>query len=360
MKKYSSDFFEKKFRILSDRLLSKNGFQDMVREIRKELSIPTNGFNNESEFAQYLIGKMSKEEQRMLTFSVFMNEYLFENKIRFEEADREKVTRAFLKKYKNGIDMAPMMFELSNTISDHVNFLTQFIAFDKNRFLSMFFPKMIGICKKFWGIDMLDQHIMTHLVEKYLFLGNYGINEYIRRKVICPNCRYIGVEHFSPNRNNMEGQDEGPFSKKYIFNKTTIKRLSSFFDSVFLIIRPYASKEEVLSYIEDNWGDLKEHVVEKNTYYKQLDFKGSRIKESDLEKNQLIYELNKLSKGDLLKIYKGEEDLAVPGLYKESVISKILKSEYDIEMTPDAIKKSATRFAQSIHVKNKPKDIMDI
>ena len=74
----------------------------------------------------------------------------------------------------------------------------------------------------------------------------------------------------------------------------------------------------------------------------------------------MIYELSKLSKKDLLKQYKGEENLSLAGIYKETIISKILKKDYGIEMTADAIKKSVTRFAKSISVKNKPKDIRDI
>jgi hypothetical protein len=201
---------------------------------------------------------------------------------------------------------------------------------------------------------------MGHFVEKYLFLGDYGINKYIQQKVMCTNCRYIGVNHFSPTRNNMTGQDEGPYGKNYIFNKETVRLLSLHFNSVFLIIKPYATKEEVLQYIEDNWNNLKEHIIEKNTFYKQFDVHPSKIKESGFERNNLIYELYKVPKKELVKMYKGERDLSGAGIYKEMVISAILNEEHGIEMTPDAIKKTATRFAKSIKTERPPKDIEDI
>jgi hypothetical protein len=136
--------------------------------------------------------------------------------------------------------------------------------------------------------------------------------------------------------------------------------LSQHFNSVFLIIKPYATKELVLQYIEDNWDDLKEHIIEKNTFYKQFGVHPSIIKESDDEKNRLVYELNKLSKKELLKSYKGEQDFSHTGVYKEAIVSAILEEEYDIKMSADAVKKSASRFAKSIQVQKLPKDIRDI
>ena len=115
-----------------------------------------------------------------------------------------------------------------------------------------------------------------------------------------------------------------------------------------------------IQYIEDNWDDLKEHIVEKNTFYKQFDVNPTLIKESDDEKNALVYELNKLSKKELLKRYKGEDDFDRPSVYKEAVVSAILDNEYGIKMSSDAIKKTASRYAKSIKVQNVPKDIRDI
>lgn len=361
MKKYSDRDFKKKFNVLSDRLQTKEGFKEAVQETRIKLGIPKDGFSDEAELAEFLIKKMSKEEQKVFTFLAFVESYAHQNKIVIDDNNRKEVTEAFLKKgYSGGISMVAMMFELIKGISDHNNFITQYPLFKKDKHLSKLFPEMIKICKKFWGIDMLDQPVMTHMVEKYLFLGNSGINSYIQKKILCPTCRYMGIEHFSPERHNMLGQDKGAFSKDYIFNEATVRRLSAYFDSVFIIIRPYSNKEEVISYIEDNWDSLKWHVTEKNKFYEQMGYKGSRVRESDIEKNQLIYELYKLSKKELLKKYNGQDNLSLPGIYKESIISRILSEEYQIEMTPDAIKKSATRFAKSILVKNKPKDIRDI
>jgi len=238
--------------------------------------------------------------------------------------------------------------------------LTKNALFQKNKFLSKLFPKTIKLIRKFWGLDLLDEHIMGHLVEKYLFLGDYGINKYIQQKVACTNCRYIGVNHFSPTRNSMAGQDEGAYGKNYIFNKQTVRLLSLHFNSVFLIIKPYATKEEVLQYVEDNWNDLKEHIIEKNTFYKQFDVHPSKIKESDFERNNLVYELYKLSKKELIKMYKGERDFSGTGIYKETVISAILKEGHGLDMSLDAIKRSATRFAKSTRIKEQPKDIRDI
>ena len=62
----------------------------------------------------------------------------------------------------------------------------------------------------------------------------------------------------------MEGQDRRDLLvKKYIFNKNTVKMLSKYFNSVFIIIKTLCNKEMTIQYIEDNWEDLKEHITEK-------------------------------------------------------------------------------------------------
>jgi hypothetical protein len=186
------------------------------------------------------------------------------------------------------------------------------------------------------------------------------VSGYIKSKVACHNCKHIGIAHFSPDRNDMEGQEEGPFSGKYIFNENTNKMLSSHFNSVFVIIKPYATKEQALLYIEENWDDLKEHLIDKNTFYRQFDVHPGKIKESDTEQNQLVYELSKLSKKDLLKIYDGDKDLSLPGIYKERIVSEILKKKYEIDMSPEAVKKAAARFAKNAKAKRPMKDVRDI
>ena len=42
------------------------------------------------------------------------------------------------------------------------------------------------------------------------------------------------------------------------------------------------------------------------------------------------------------------------------VISKILEKRYNLKMSPDAIKRSATRFAKSIKIQKRQKDVRDI
>jgi len=87
-------------------------------------------------------------------------------------------------------------------------------------------------------------------------------------------------------------------------------------------------------------------MTEKNTFYRQLGIHPSKIKESNFEQNGLIYELYKLSKKDLLKKYQGKVDFSGPDIYKETIISAMLEEEYNIKMSTDAIKKTATRFCK--------------
>jgi len=361
MKKYSTEYFEKKFNILFDKLIIKDGFLDAVKNTRKELKIPENGFENEVELAEYFLGKMYAEEQEVLSFLSFLDDYSIKKNVAIDDKNKAEVIKTYIKTKGNQKERyMRMVLWLIKGIANHDQIFTQNILFKKNKFLSKLFPKTFELTDRFWGLDLLDEHIFGHFIEKYLFLGKYGINQYIKSKITCTNCRYIGVNHFSPNRNNMKGKNEGPFGKNYIFNKETVKLLSLHFNSVFLIIKPYATKEEVVQYVKDNWESLKEHIIEKNTFYKQFDVHPSKIKESDSEKSQLIYELYKLPKKELLKKYKGEENLSGPDIYKEKIISCILWEEYNINMSQDAIKKTATRFAKSMEVRKRPKDIRDI
>lgn len=54
MKKYTSEYFEKKYRILFDKLLQKDNFETDVLIGRKKLAIPENGFLNHKELAKYI------------------------------------------------------------------------------------------------------------------------------------------------------------------------------------------------------------------------------------------------------------------------------------------------------------------
>lgn len=359
MKKYSSNYFEEKFNILYKRLLEKESFIDDIKKQRKLLGIPEDGFENSLELSQYLMNRLSKKEKEMTTSLGFIEQYEMKNG-QVDKKKMEEAMREFDKKFKEDFIPLIVLTTFQMHLEEHNNFFTKdhIIAYGKKN--KDLFKETKKIFDKFMGLDLLDAHIIMHYVEKYLFLGAKGVNEYIKKKVACPHCRYIGVNHFSPARYNMKGQDKGPFSGKYLFNEGTVRMLSSYFDSVFLIIKPYATKEQTIQYIEDNWNDLKEHIIEKNTFYKQLGVNASKIKKSDIEKNKLIYELYKLPKKELLKKYKGEKDLTFAGIYKETVISAILENEYDIKMSADAIKKTATRFSNSTKLKREPKDIGDI
>jgi hypothetical protein len=365
MKKFSEEYFEKKYRILFNKLFIKKGFLDTVKELRKKLGMPDDGFNHEMDLAIFILDKMDTEELSTIIFWTFMKNYARKNNVILDESnkeDKKQIIDAYIKERKRNHKemMIRATAELSEDIMEHTQMITKHHFLKKNKFLSRLFPETLKLVRKFWALDLLDAHIFGHLVEKYLFLGDYGINQYIKHKIACSSCRYIGIDHFSPNRNHMNGKNEGPFSENYIFNKQTVKLLSLQFNSVFLIIKPYATKEETIQYIQDNWNNMKEHMTEKNVFYKQFDVHPNKIKESDFERNQLIYELYKLSKKELLKMYGGERDFSVSGIYKEVIISAILKEQHNINILPDAIKKSATRFAKDTNTHKKMKDIRDI
>ena len=365
MKKYSSEYFEKKFRILFDKLLIKEGFVDEVKKVRKELGIPVeNGFRDNLNLAEYLAKKLTESERHHFIFLPFIEQYEAENEVRItgeeQKKDRDKIINAFFKKTKGRVSIKDVMVVLLMRIDDHNNFITDSPSVRDIEVLAKIFSKEFAIFKKFFGVDLLDEHIIMHYIEKYLFLGQRGVSAYIKEKVSCPACKHIGISHFSPTRYDMEGQDEGPFSGKYIFHENTVRMLSSHFNSYFLIIKPYATKEQAIQYIKDNWDHAREHLEMKNTFYKQFDVHPSKIKESDFEQSRLVYELFKLSKNELLATYEGMKDFSIGVVYKESIVSAVLKEKYDIEMSAEAVKKTATRFAKSTQVKNKPKDIRDI
>lgn len=361
MKKYTSEYFAKKFRILLDKLLIKEGFIDEIKKARKELGVPVNdGFPDTLRLAEFFLKKLTKNEKIRFTFLSFLERFEFESGASVKEGDRKRVLKAFLKKRKSGINNADIIVLLQGRIDNHNEFITYSPAVSGVKTLSKIFSRESAIFNKFFGFDLLDEHIIMQFIEKYLFLGQAGVSTYIKSKISCHSCKHIGIAHFSPDRDNMEGQEEGPFSGKYIFNERTVKLLSSHFNGVFIIIKPYATKEQAIQYIEENWDDLKEHIIMKNTFYKQYGVSPSKIKESDFERNRLVYELHKLSKKDLLKMYSGENVFSLPGVYKEKIISAILKEQHNIEMLPDAVKKTAARFAKDTKVRRDIKDIRDI
>lgn len=88
MKKYTSEYFAKKFRILFDKLLIKEGFVDEIKKIRKELGIPIeNGFPDTLRLAEYLMKKLSKREKTFFTLMSFVEYYEMETKTRVNEKD---------------------------------------------------------------------------------------------------------------------------------------------------------------------------------------------------------------------------------------------------------------------------------
>lgn len=363
MKKFSAEHFEKKYRTLYGKLLAKNGFLDEVKKIRKRLTIPEEGFEDEFEVAQYFIKKMDEGKDFDLTFITYLDNQSRKNRESLYDISKEnksKMIDSFIREYKDSKKRKDLIgkaiFELGQDIIDHNQMIHLNLKIKGNKFQSSLSRETMGLISKYWGLDLLDEHIFGHLVEKYLLLGNYGVEKYIKGKTSCPLCRYIGVTHFSPERDNMEGE----IGKKYIFNKETVKRLSLHYNSVFLVIKPYAQKEETIQYIKDNWDCLKEHIIEKNTFYKQFDVNPSKIKGSNFERNKLVYELYKLPKKEVLKIYKGKENFSGEHIYKETIISAILEEQHKISMTPDAVKKSASRFAKHSKIKMEPKDIGDI
>ena len=361
MKKYSADYFKKKFEILFNKLIVKEEFVDAIKEARKELGIPIEkGFANPSDLAEYLLKKLTKSERESVFMLSFIERFEIENHIQASEKDNEDFFQYFMKNKKGRDSSIAITLYLQGTIEDHNNLFTSNAILREYKFFSKLSPIVFKIFNKYWGVDLLDEWLTIHFVEKYLFLGESGVYNYIQTKTKCPHCKYIGVDHFSPERHDMEGKDEGAFSKNYIFNKRFVERLSRHFNSAFLIIKPYATKDLVIQYIKDNWDDLKEHIVEKNTFYKQFGVNPSIIKESDFDKNQLIYSLYKKPKKELVQEFKEQANSLPPSAYKEAIIARILDDKYGIKMTSDGVKKTATRFAKSIKLQKEPKDIGDI
>jgi hypothetical protein len=367
MKKYTANYFDDKFKILFRRLLEKEGFVDDVKEFRKQFDIPDNGFTNSLELSEYLMNRLSKKEREETTSLSFLEQYRAEfSKPDEKETDKdddeemEKMIKEFDKKYKNDFVPIVVLVSFQTRIKDHSNYFTRDPLITHGKKNKDLYNQTLKIFNKFMDLSLLDPHIAFQYIERYIFLGETGVNGYIKERISCPLCRYIGVDHFSPTAQDMKGKDKGLFGGKYLFNDNTVKRISQYFDSFFLIIRPYATKEEVIQYINDNWDIMKEHTIGKDAFYKELGVNPSKIKKSDIDRNRLVYDLYKSSKKELLSHYKGEQDLSLTGIYKEEVISAILKEKYNIEMSADAIKKTATRFASSTRLKRRPKDIRDI
>ena len=94
MKKFSAEYFEKKYRILFNKLFVKRGFSDTVKELRKKLEIPDNGFTNETDLACFVISKMNAEEQRSIAFLAFIEDYARKNNLTLENENKERIINA--------------------------------------------------------------------------------------------------------------------------------------------------------------------------------------------------------------------------------------------------------------------------
>ncbi len=362
MKKYSSSYFEKKYQILFGKLAQKEGFVTEITKLRVKHGLPESGFQNTIDLVEFLIKKLNKKNKQSLTLWAFVSHFEAIHKERLNEGNKEKALDEFILKYSKQdlISPIPMYASLGESIESHHNFFTKHPIFEESKYHKELYPVVSKLMSKYWGVDLLDEHTIFHFIEKYFFIGKHGVDLYIKSRISCHNCMYLGINHFSPNRNNMNGKEEGPYSKNYIFNRDTVISLSQHFNSVFLFIKPYATKELTLQYINDNWDDIQTDLDRKNIFYKQYDVNPAIIKESNDERNRLVYELYKLSKKDLLKVYKGGDDLSGKGIYKEMIVSAILEDEHGISMTSDGVKKTAVRYAKSIKIQQQPKDIRDI
>ena len=365
MKKFDKKYFDKKYTTLFERLISKTEFKNEIDSIRNKEGIPQDGFSSTRDLAVFLGSKFNSEETDITASCFFFQEY--ETKIGREckETDMEDAQKEFSKLFEESphVDYDQIDYlvdKIDSVVSDHHIIFTRSYIFEMIPKIKKIFLQAQNLLPKYHGVDLLDPYITIHMIEKYLFLGEDGVQSFITNQTICKNCRYLGINYFSPQRKDMEGQEEGAFKEGYVFNEETNKMLSRFFDCGFIIVKQYATKGEVLQYIDDNWESLKEELITKNVFYKQFGLSISKIKPSDLEKNRLVYELSKLTKKELIQRYNGDRDFAVPGIYKETIISSILKEEYGIQMNGEAVKKTAVRFSKSEELIKNPKDIEDI
>src|SRR4030042_3227250 len=101
MKKYSAEYFKKKFEILFNKLIIKEGFVNEIKETRKELGIPIeNGFLNSLKLAEFLLNKLTKQEKEKAIFFSFINQFEIENHAQVSEKDKEKFFKYLAKNKK--------------------------------------------------------------------------------------------------------------------------------------------------------------------------------------------------------------------------------------------------------------------
>lgn len=200
---YSADYFSKKYKILFEKLLQKEGFVDAIKIARKELAIPVEkGFTSSSDLAEHLLKKHTKSERESMFILSFIERFEIENHIRASEEDRDDFFKYFMKNKKGKDSSIAITFYLQGIIDDHNNLFTSNAILREYKFFSILSPVVFNLFNKYWGVDLLDGWVSVHFVEKYLFLGEDGVKHYIQEKISCHHCRYIGVDHFSPDRND--------------------------------------------------------------------------------------------------------------------------------------------------------------
>lgn len=95
MKKYSTDYFEKKYKILAEKLLQKEGFKDATAATRAEFGLPEDGLSSSPELAFFFIEKMTEDERQSLIFIAFIEAYAHKKKIAIvEELLRMNMTKS--------------------------------------------------------------------------------------------------------------------------------------------------------------------------------------------------------------------------------------------------------------------------
>lgn len=361
MKKFSVEYYKEKFLILWERLRAKEGFEEEIARIRAELGIPEDGFSSDVDLAYFLIDRLNDEEQESFPYILYIPKFESKNQtfVKSEE-DFDELYRQFDEEIGEENFPRFVLQSLLDYIKPEADSFTSFPLMKLSEENSKLKPICLSLSSKFFSFDLLDELIIFQFIERYLFLGENGVIRHIDAKVTCTCCRHIGVKHFSPNASHMQGREDGVFSKDYIFNEGAVRLLSQHVHSLFLIIKPYSTKQQIIKYVEENWDSLKQSLDEKNKFYIQAGVKIGKLKKRDNNKNRLVYELSKESKKDLEERYKALDTGFATPRYKDSIISAILKHEFAIDMSSDAVKKSYQRYAKSDDLMKNPKDIRDI
>ncbi len=169
MKKYSADYFEKKYKILFDKLIIKEGFVDDIKKTRRELGIPVeNGFADISHLAEFIMKKLTKSEQRYLAFSAFADRYNHKKgEDAIAEGHKDELLDAFMEETNGMLIPLDVMVSLCTMIDDHSNLFTARRVLSENKKLSKFYPAVHTLFQKFFNVDVLDIQIAIYFIETY-------------------------------------------------------------------------------------------------------------------------------------------------------------------------------------------------